>query len=188
MITAPPRKRDPSTWETEDSSASSRGVVKQRKVQESKSKQSKVKQVHKKFSVGDELECEWFEPHYVDTIHPVRIVSVLNGGKKYRCKMHAFVSDEPHDLASWSALHQHRGAEPNSNYEVGDRIHFRYFNRIVEGKYVDGYVGSQEGCWVKGNVVELKASHCKIRHVDWCGGMMNSWVSRRHMRSDYIAE
>ncbi len=138
-----------------------------------------------RWQVGEELECAWTSGHYADTIHPVRVVKVLKGNR-YSCKMLAFDDDEPLDEVEEHDLMEYRGPEPNHSYKVGDRVQFKYFQRRIDNKLVDGYAGNEEGVWVKGTITKMKPGELKIKHTDWSyeGNHMLSWIVRRHVRRD----
>jgi hypothetical protein len=56
------------------------------------------------WGVGTLLEAEMLDPNfpnYMDTLHPVKVVEVLDGGKKYRCQLLAFAGENNAD--EWDA-------------------------------------------------------------------------------------
>jgi hypothetical protein len=63
--------------------------------------------------IGALLEAEMMDNNfsdYKDTIHPVQVVEVLNGGKEYRCSLLAFDEDAV-DVWNFELLHEVRGAD-----------------------------------------------------------------------------
>lgn len=88
--------------------------------------------------VGQDLWAEMSDPSfpfYEDTIHPVRVVEVLDGGRSYQCKLSAFDDENSTDV--WQAellhLHGHEPGEPGANavLEAGHNVHVRLRNRRV---------------------------------------------------------
>jgi hypothetical protein len=124
---------------------------------------------------GALLEAEMMDPdypNYRDTLHPVRVVDVLDGGKKYRCQLLAFAGENNEDEWDAEFLHDPREHDKNAKWEKGDMVHFRLRNRKVGKSKVDGAV-SEKGIWAKGVVAE---SQCKendrvvVEHVAWGSG------------------
>ena len=116
------------------------------------------------------LEAEMMDdnfPTYRDTIHPVRVVEVLNDGKEYRCEMLAFGEQ---DVWAADLLHAVRAAEEASaDLKEGDLVHVRMRKRKVRGKLVDGHA-SKDGIWVKGVLVqeaEQEDDFALVEHADW---------------------
>lgn len=138
------------------------------------------------WKVGDEVEQEWFDPHYEDTLHPVRILKINKTKQTATVKAHAFGGDEPYKNEDMNTFHHYRAAQPNYPYQVGDRVHFRYFQRKVHGKKVDGLVGEEEGVWVKGTLVRINEENGEllVRHVNWedTSKSKETWVARRLVR------
>jgi hypothetical protein len=141
---------------------------------------------------GDECEAEFHDMNYVDTIHPVRIISVDWNANQALIKLMAFDDNEPLDFQDLEDLHPFRAPEPNYAYAVGDKVHFRMWKRKVNGAKVDGYAGDEEGIWVKGVITEIDPSkrlEICVRHYNWdatSGGKKSKykthWVVRRDVR------
>jgi hypothetical protein len=121
------------------------------------------------WKVGTLLEAEMMDPDYPDyrdTIHPVKVVEVIDSGKAYRCQLLAFgVVDV------WNAdlLHEPRDYSPNESWSKDDEVHFRIRNRKVGKEIVDGAV-SKDGIWVKGIVAQSGKTgigRIVVEHIDW---------------------
>jgi hypothetical protein len=131
--------------------------------------------------VGTVLDAEMMDdnfPNYRDTIHPVRVVEVLDGGKEYRCEMLAFGEQ---DVWTADLLHQVLD-EGAADVKMGDRVHFRIKKRKVRGKLVDGHA-SKDGIWVKGLLVqeaEKEDGFALVEHINW-EGEENRKTSRVHL-------
>jgi hypothetical protein len=82
--------------------------------------------------VGTVLDAEMMDdnfPNYRDTIHPVRVVEVLDGGKEYRCEMLAFGEQDV-----WAADLLHPVLDEGAaDLKKGDHVHFRIKKRKVRG-------------------------------------------------------
>ena len=142
------------------------------------------------WQVGDEAEWNWYDPQYVDTLHPVKIISIDWDTNTAMVKLMAFDDAEPHLSADLEDLHPFRAPEPNYPYVVGDKVHFRMWKRKVNGRKVDGYAGDEEGIWVKGIIVELNPDEryeiC-VKHYNWDSKKKETayifhWVVRRDVR------
>jgi hypothetical protein len=124
------------------------------------------------WGVGTLLEAEMLDPNfpnYTDTLHPVKVVEVLDGGKKYRCQLLAF--DGENNVDEWDAefLHDPREHDKNAEWKKGDKVHFRIRKRKVGKAKVDG-AASNKGIWAKGVVVEglnKKSGRVVVEHVAW---------------------
>jgi hypothetical protein len=117
--------------------------------------------------IGTVLDAEMMDdnfPNYRDTIHPVRVVEVLDGGKEYRCEMLAFGEQDV-----WAADLLHPVLDKAAaDLKKGDRVHFRIKKRKVRGKLVDGHA-SKDGIWVKGLLLEMEDGFALVEHIDWEG-------------------
>jgi hypothetical protein len=124
---------------------------------------------------GALLEAEMMDPdypNYRDTLHPVRVVDVLDGGKKYRCQLLAFAGENNEDEWDAEFLHDPREHDKNAKWEKGDMVHFRLRNRKVGKSKVDGAV-SEKGIWAKGVVAESQYKEndrVVVEHVAWGSG------------------
>ena len=118
--------------------------------------------------VGFLLEAEMMDPdfpNYRDTIHPVKVIEVMEGGTSYRCELLAFKNTS--DIWTADLLHEPREHDENADWEKDDKVHFRIRNRKVRNAKVD-QKASGKGIWVKGVVVKLEESgRVVIEHVDW---------------------
>ncbi len=120
--------------------------------------------------VGSLLEAEMMDPNYPnyrDTLHPVKVIEVMDDGTAYRCELLAFKNST--DVWSADLLHESREHDENAQWKEDDRVHFRIRNRKVGKVKVDGNV-SKKGIWVKGVVVESRlqeSGRVVIEHVDW---------------------
>jgi hypothetical protein len=86
------------------------------------------------WKVGTKLEAEMMDPNfpnYKDTIHPVKVVEVVDAGKGYRCRLLAFGGQQNVDVWNADLLHEPREFSPNDNWVKGDKVHFRICNRKV---------------------------------------------------------
>ncbi len=127
----------------------------------------------KKFwKVGTQLEAEMMDPNYPnyrDTIHPVKVVEMLDSGKAYRCQLLAFKDETNVDIWPAELLHEPRDFSPNESWNKDDKVHFRIYNRKVGKVKVDGAV-SKDGIWVKGVVAQsgkTENGRIVVDHVDW---------------------
>jgi hypothetical protein len=144
-----------------------------------------------KWNVGDEVEQEWTEPNYRQVFHPVRILKINGKNNTATVQMLAFTEDSIVEGEDMNYFHPYRVAQPNYAYQVGDRVHFKMYNRKVRGRNVDGNVGIRgEGVWVKGVVTEIKQNtgELRIRHIDWSSkkpeAYTQCWVERRDLRPE----
>jgi hypothetical protein len=86
------------------------------------------------WKVGTKLEAEMMDPEYSDyqdTLHPVEVVKVLDGGKDYRCRLLAFNDQSYVDTWRAEVLHEPREHDDNVQWKKGDEVHFRIRNRKV---------------------------------------------------------
>jgi hypothetical protein len=86
------------------------------------------------WEVGTLLEAEMMDsecPDYQDTIHPVEVVDVMEGGTQYRCQLLAFSGEQSVDVWRADFLHDPREYDENGEWKMGDKVHFRIRNRKV---------------------------------------------------------
>lgn len=147
--------------------------------------EEQVKRTRNAFIKDSIWECEMTEDVWKDTIHRVEILEVLGDGK-YLCRMFGFDILDTFECDE-NELHELRAAEPNAQYRVGERVHFLYINRRVNGKKVDG-LESTTGVWVKGDIehIDQAEGSFAIRHINWSDETMAlTGISRLEIRKGY---
>jgi len=152
-------------------------------------KRDRSELIRNNWKPGDEAECEWHDMNYIDTIHPVRIISVDEANHQALIKLMAFDDNEPLDLQDLDDLHPFRAPEPNYPYMVGDKVHFRMWKRKVNGVKVDGYAGEEEGIWVKGTIVDMNPEQrleiC-VKHYNWESDSSKKSKSKQSYKTRWV--
>lgn len=95
--------------------------------------------------VGSLLEAEMMDPefpNYRDTIHPVKVIEVIDDGTSYRCELLAF--QDTSDIWTADLLHEPREHDENAVWEKDDKVHFRIRNRKVGKAKVDQKASGKE--------------------------------------------
>lgn len=125
-----------------------------------------------KFGFGDVVEADmWNEQNDCwQTRHRAIVCSFDRQTRTYLCKLPAYDDDDEWSNFNESQLHVPRSAEPDRSYNVGDKIHFHWAHRRVNGRIVDGHC-SEEGVWVLGIIRSVWNDDFVVEHHNWAKGI-----------------
>jgi hypothetical protein len=144
------------------------------------------KKIVRKYNVGDLVEARMWnqDNYYWSTFHPAKIISYNDETNQYRCDLLAFTKKDADNFTE-DQLTPLRDSEPYLFYRIGDKVHFLWKNRTVNGDLVDRRC-SEIGIWVEGIVRGERNNNDEliVEYYDWTGETDKplKWVNQRYLR------
>jgi hypothetical protein len=116
-------------------------------------------------------------PMYLDTLHPVKLVTIDFRKDELTCRLTAF-DDGPFVVDVWRGKDVRYISKTGVNLSelrVGDHVWVRVRNRIFEGRLID-CDASEKGIFVKAVVKAKHADRIIVHHTNWKGGVVKRLV------------